>query len=1054
MEVPKFGSFKPKLKAVPADEEPSLAKEKDRPSERNSSHRAEKRHRSKDRHRERDHRLSQNDDHHDKRRHHGVQDDRNRRHISKHERYRSRDVQPELKQETRKTQGHSAAITQDEFLESDLFIVDRRGDSKNIEYGSLHRYSVPAYRRTGFGNLIGRPLSSKIDREASNEKEISLMSSALGKRTHQKAARLLSSKYGKSSETRLRFVSAVEPDVKEDGGENEFIALSPFRKRKRGSESPQHDASVDYRSIEGRAKASNKPADADVEVASDSDEAAYHTSDLRARQQNAILSKKAKATPLALDLWLALTEHQSQLIRPGDEASSFTTSERRTLAELRLSILNEAAKHISADKPDRERLLLATIEEGVPLWDKTKLAAKWKETLKECPSSILLWTRYMDFVQYDHSSFQYENCKDAYMRWLQILKTAYESSNGEERTRVCHTQIYALLRFTTFARYAGYDEVATAVWQALLEFHLFSPKQLADDSLEARLQSLEDYWDAETPRLGEEGTLTWAGYVENGSSNAPRRAPAQSPPVNVDPRTPLTSFAQGEAALANMFLLPAATEDDDAITDPFRCIMFDDLRTVVECLSIELPKDGLISAFFHFAGLPPLPRRYADAKNWSLDPHLAIGSDATKMLSRQETTFGLFQDAFQPFNDRHGEGDDGFAKFIDRVLECLLQHEKDEDDTLREYYLAFKASTFPKEAPKAAKKLSKTRSTSLRLYNAFALIEAGAGRMDKAMSAWAAALGMLPRLDPNAQHDALLLWHSRFLTQVDSGDEECALKALLNLSDSEKPTTGDAEEKFHHIQHLRLRRHLESSFDQTLLSSKFQYAVLCADLLAWLAYLTSEVASVIALYNARLATLTRSGTPAAVEELQQCKIRLLGLHIDRRRPYKPAAFQHEVTEALRQFPSNSLLLNLNGKIASQDRLRTLVAAQKEPVNTSLIQWAFQITTEIERVEDSAAGGATPHSVRSTFTSALLGVGSGAKHSVGIWKAWLAFELRNGDKRRARNVFLDGLRALPGVKEWAVEGMRAGLMEEGEMRRVWEGTLARGLRVRVGIEEFV
>lgn len=1053
MEVPKFGSFKPKSKAASAEKESLLVKEKERSSERSSAHRVEKRHRSKDRHRERDHRLRQKDEYHQKRQHDDGRDDRDRKYISKHERYRTRDVDPELKQESRRTHEHSAAIAQDEFLESDHFIVDRRGDLKNVEYGSLHRYSVPAYRRTGYGHLIGRPMSSKIDREASNEKEISLMSSALGKRTHQKASRLLSSKYGKNSETRLRFVSAAEPDVK-DGEESEFIALPSSRKRKRGSESPQHDAGVDYRSIEGKAKASNEPADADVEVASDSDEAAYHTSDLRARQQNAVLSKEAKATPLALDPWLALAEHQSQLIRPGDEASSFTTSERRTLAELRLSILNEAAKHISAGKPDRERLLLATIEEGAPLWDKTKLSAKWKEVLKECPSSILLWTRYMDFVQYDHSSFRYENCKDAYMRWLQILKTAYESSNGEERARVCQTQIYALLRLTTFVRYAGYDELATAIWQALLEFHFFSPKQLTDDSLEARLQSLEDYWDVETPRLGEEGTLTWNGYVETGSSNAPRRALAQSPAVNIDPRAPLMSFAQGEAALANVFLLPAATEDDDAIADPFRCIMFDDLRAVVECLSIELPKDGLISAFLHFAGLPPSPRGYADAKDWSLDPHLAIDSDGIKMRSRQETTFGLFQGAFQPFHDRHGEANDCFAEFIDRVLESLLQREEDEDDTFGEYYLAFKASMFPKEAPKAAKKLLKTRSTSLRLYNAFALIEAGADRADKAMGVWTAALGMLPRLDQNAQDDALLLWHSRFLTQANSGDEEGALKALFSLSDSGKPTTGDADEVFHRIQHLRLRRHLESSFDQTLLSSKFHYAVLCADLLAWLVYLTSDIASAIALYNSRLATLTRSGTPAAVEELQQCKIRLLDLHIDRRRPYKPAAFQNEVTKALRQFPNNSLSLKPNGKIASLDRLRTLVAEQKEPSNPTLMQWAFKITTEIERVEDGAAGGATPHSVRSAFTSALLGVGSGAKHSVGMWKAWLAFELRNGDKTRARNVFLDGLRALPGVMGWAVEGMRAGLMEEGELRRVWEGILARGLRVRVGIEEFV
>lgn len=1058
MEVPKFGSFKPKKKASLVEDQTSSVKEKETSSRRSTSHRVDKSRHSGDRD---SHHHSHRDHHKEKQRHHYQNEDhhiRNRDSGPRNERQRTKDaaIVISLKQERETADEQSVATIQHELEESSLFIVDRRGDSKNVEFGSLHRYSVPAYRRTGYGNLIGRPVSSKIDRETSNEKEVFLVDAASGKRTHQKAGRLLSSKYGKNSETRLKFVSAVGPDV-QDGEETDFIELSSLRKRKRGSESPEVNAGVDYRSIEGKAKTSNKPADEDVKYASDSDGVEHRSLDLRARQESAILSKKAKTSPLVLDSWLELAKHQSQLIRPGTDPAVFTTSERGTLAELRLSILNEAGRQISAGKPGREQLLLSIIEEGAPLWDKMKLAAKWKEILKECPSSMLLWTRYMDFVQYDISSFQYEMCKEAYLMWLQVLKSAHETSSGDERERVSKTQIYALLRYTIFIRDAGYDELATSIWQVLLELHFLAPKETERSSLEARLESLEDYWDMETPRIGEEGTMTWAGFHDSGPSNATTRPSAKQPEASIDSRTPFASFAREEATIAKTFLLPASTEDEDAILDPFRCIMFDDLRMVVELLSMDLPKHGLIDAFIHFSGLPPLLRGDVAAPAWSQDPHLAVGAGSIKMRAQRQTTFDLFESAIQPFSEQHAATDGRFVTFVDNVLGSLMQVVPDEYDAMREYFLAFKAKMFPNEASKAAKKLLKSRPTSLRLYNAFALIEAQAGRSDKAMGVWTAALGILPKLDVVAQDDAVLLWHSRMLAQVYQDDETSALQVLLTIYHSGKPSgTGD-EQNPTHIAQLRLRRELEAGFDRMLLSGKTSHAVLYADLLAWLTYLTQDITNAISSYNLHITSLTRSGTLAAMEELQQCKARLLTLHINRQRPYKPATFQHEITHALQQFPSNSVLLELHSRIASQDRLRSLVTEQKRSSTSeiSVVEWRFRLAAEIERVGDISTGGGTVNTVRATFPKALMTSGSGVAHSVALWEAWSNFELgRGNDRKRARNVFLDGLRALPGVKRWAVRGMSEELLEEGEMRRIWEGMVERGLRIRVGVEDVL
>lgn len=1052
MEVPKFGSFKPKAKVVAVA---SIKREEEEqpPSKRSSPHRVEKSPHLTDceRHRHQHRRGHHRQDHHNRPRQHDDQNHAAGSGTLRQKHHTARDAEFGLKPEQHESREREISIAADELEESNLFIIDRRGDSKNLEYGSIHRYSVPTYHRTGYGNLIGYPLSSKIDREASSEKEVRLISSLPGKRAHQKISRLLSSKYGRNSETRLKFVSAAGQDV---GGEgNDFIQLSSTRNCKRAPTSIEPDGGVDYRSIEGKAKASNNPADVDVEYASDSDNTEQNNLDLRARQESAILSKRAKANPSALEPWLALADHQSQLVRPGINASLLPASERRTLAELRLSILNEAGKTISRDKPGRERLLLAMLEEGTPLWDKTKLMLKWKDALAECPTSIFLWSRYMNFVQYDHSSFQYETCKEAYMQWLKVLKTAYESSDGGARDQISQTQVHALLRFTTFIRDAGYDELATAIWQALIEFHWFMATDLIGSSLEARLNSLEDYWDIEAPRVGEEGTRSWAGFHVDGPSKTSRRRPAQFSAPNILPCTPFRSFAHEEASLAGLFLLPASTEDDDAITDPFRCIVFEDLRAILECLGMELPKRALLSAFLHYAGLPPVPSEYyKGAAAWSVDPHLASGSDAIELHSRRESTFSLFESAFQDFHFGHS-ANDTFPRFVDRILFQFCKVEGDEECALREYFLAFKARVFPKEATSEAKRLLKGSPTSLRLYNAYALAEAHANRGEKATSVWDAALGMFPRLEPHEQDNAVLLWHSRLIVQIMQGDEAHALRALLSISSSVQPL---AEENSNHIIQLRLRRNFESGFDRMLLSGKFYRAVLFAELLAWLTYLTQDVMSAISSYNHHIASLSRSNAPGAVEAISQGKARMMMVHLERQRPYKPSTFQDEVADALERFPSNSVLLELQFRLGTQDRLRTLMSEQKRSAErkVSVVEWSFKFHGEIERASDAVAGGGTINTVRATAAKALMTSGTDSAHSVALWKAWLNFEVQRGNMRMVKNVFLDGLRALPGVKEWAVLGMCTGCMEEAEMRRVWEGLVEKGLRLRVGVEEFL
>ncbi|SMR46108.1 unnamed protein product [Zymoseptoria tritici ST99CH_3D1] len=1057
--VPKFGSFKPKTKS----ESKQDSKPDSRSSGRSSHHKAKER--------------SLPDDGRTRRREH---DDSHGRQTSSLDKKHAEALwEPERKHQKLTDAPRAAEL--DEFEESTQFIVDRRGDAKNAVYGSLHRYNIPAYHRTGYGNVIGG-LSSKIDREASDGKEVSLVSS-LKPRVRSNSSRVLSSKYGKDSETKLRFITA-QSDQADDRPGSDFIEITRAKRREHDYDgADDQSGSVDYRSIDGKAKANDPSIDDDLEVV-DSDDNASTDLELRTRQESAVLSKKAKANPKSLEAWLALAEHQSKLVRPGIDVSSLTSSERRTLADLRLSIFNEASKHISPGTAGRESLLSAMVDEGRLVWDNAKLASKWKEALVEQNSSVLLWAKYLNFVQDSQSNFRYETCKHAYVECLNILHRACESANDASRPEISRIQIYLLLRFTVFVRGAGYDELAIAIWQALIEMHFFAPSSLSSAGVSERLSSLEEFWESEVARVGEENSLGWAKYHDSGEGT-----PRESQPAVKDKTVlcnSLQNFADEENTLGSAFLLPASTYDDDAVTDPFRCVMFSDIREVIEPLSnTKIQSWSIVESFFHFMRLPAISLQsiHLDACEWQRDSHLATSPGENSSFAatpqpercllpcRREMTAILFEDGFdalksdleqQPMRDTK-------LRFLDRVLESLgsvSTLNTPNGELLAEYYIAFKATLLPTETAKAAKRILKQRPSSMRLYNAYALAE-GRSQMAKALEIWSAALSLQRRIESNQHHDLIYLWHSRFICQVKSGDERGALQLLLDTANGNKECIGVEDQSDHasefSTRQLRLLRRIEEDLDRLYLLGRFEHAVLCADLLAWISYLTTEnnTDRPLHIYSKYSAKFARDKGSIAIEQLHQCKVRLIQTHLERHRPHKPSVLQQELEDSLELFPDNSVLLELHARIATQDRIRALVREQKATSSISsfsVVQWAFKIGEEIRRSAHETSGS-TSNTVRAAFSNALLRNDSTVSHSPALWLAWSRYEFASAgtNMQRARSVFLDGLRYLPWMKSWAIQGMKLfgdGTLSQSEMKQLYELLHERGLRVRVDVEKLL
>jgi hypothetical protein len=951
-----------------------------------------------------------------------------------------------------------SSVNRDEFEESDVFIVDRRGDKKSIEFGRLHRYSVPAYQRTGAGKVIGAGTSERIDRVESTDGAIVMRSMQF---ESQKSARPLLEVRNLEKSLRLLkpagSINVTTPSKQATGHgttsrtEQDYIELSHSRslKRKRDSNTPD----VDYRSIEGKAKPEIRAADDDVKEVTDSEmDDAEETRSIEIQQKNSELTRKTKEHPTDAQAWLDLGDFQSEVVSPGLQTIPPSAAEKRTVAELRIAVYERATKRIALGSAGQDLLRLRLLQEGSHIWETSKLAQSWVDALKHNQHSIILWTHYLNFLQASPTFFTYSKCKEEYIRCLRALGDTSETHEASSDAR-----LYIFLRLTCFIRDAGYSELAFALWQVVIEYHFLRPTDMLNDR-ESTLEVLEDWWESEVPRVGDEGAQGWRSFVA-GHSDRSRRRYQSSQYKTGDGSGSLTGSIREEALLVSKLHLPADSGDEDT-DDPFCFVMFSDMKDIITHM-LDQRTDQCLDAFLCFMGLPMVHSQPRDImKNVTGDPFLhTLWTRGQKSFNNQQRTpFDLFHSNLFP------RLDEDTSLFADRILASLVDSSPQSDE-LAEYYLAFKLHARPSEVVKVAKKLLKTRSTCLRLYNAYALIEAKLGNLERAITTWQTALG---GDFGQSEEQKLLLWHSWTLTLIDCDMDDEAIAVLASIA------TGSVFARAPHAisssQRLRAMQHLQEGIDSMLEAEKLDLAVLYADCISWLVYLTETHSLDAAMprmagLESKIASLKDSGAAsAALELLHQCKARIYDWHIQRRRSYKPHEVRHMLQKSLQLFPENSLLLGVLSRVRGhtkvEDRLReTTATAIKTYSSTGLVATHHKLLDEIERHHNETV---TSHLVRSMFMSSLITTDADLKQSPLLWSLWLNFELslehtqtmqaqnRTRATSRAAKVLYEGMRCMPWHKEWAVTSMSA-LLDVGpleDLSAVLDVMAEREMRFRV------
>jgi hypothetical protein len=751
----------------------------------------------------------------------------------------------------------------DEFVGD--YVVDRKGDEKNLVYGSIHRYSVPPFHRFGAGNVLGAPPDTKVDRDYGDEKGIVLSNWREGKSGFREKY-----VFSKIERERPRLLK-IRPQVEREGQrgvEADFVPLQGPRGKKRkrsgdgdGDSSDSDRDEKDYRSIYGKAKAKDQPPDEELEYATESDSSGSDARrtmkvDSSTRQKNIELSRKVEESPHDVEAWIALIDHQDALLRGHDDRHRVTNAELRSTADIKISMYEKALGKARSLK-DRERLLLGFMKEGEKIWEVKYQAERWEQISKDNIDSLFLWTSYLNFKQTTFSLFRHEAIKEVFVERVNALSKDVLVSGTGDTSSLYQQLIYLLLRFTLFLRESGYSELAVSIWQSLLEMNFFPPN-LPLSQAEA-MKKFGAFWESEVPRIGEDGALGWRHFVENEDvSEAPDALVDEADDV-VDNTDLFKTWAAAERLRMMGSRTPARAMDEVAEDDPFRVILFSD----VESFLIHLPPQSqdlrslLLDGFLLFCRLPAVVD-LEDAKkwpgdafingyllendiNWIRDAYLPATREQSEdsdlvvslnvpisniSMSSEELFGSSVWPGRQPWKVKYTGDDNGpvFYRWVRNTLKQLTENYFTED--FAEYYLAFEFLNEPASIKKISKSLLKQHPTSLRLYNSYALIEWSRGNKDVARGVFTAALNLRRSLSETKwDRESIVLWRSWIWACLTEQDNNAAIQHLLSIADG----TPNADATLSPAALLRAKQHMASHRDYLLSSGTSRSSVAYAE---------------------------------------------------------------------------------------------------------------------------------------------------------------------------------------------------------------------------------
>lgn len=102
---------------------------------------------------------------------------------------------------------------------------------------------------------------------------------------------------------------------------------------------------------------------------------------------------------------------------------------------------------------------------------------------------------------------------------LKVYEECIHSLLGDpDRNKREMNLIQALVQLCRFLDEAGYREKCVALYQSMVEFNLFCPKECSQMSFKQKLDMFEIFWDKELPRFGQANAPGWMNTLSMGNT--------------------------------------------------------------------------------------------------------------------------------------------------------------------------------------------------------------------------------------------------------------------------------------------------------------------------------------------------------------------------------------------------------------------------------------------------------------------------------------------------------------------------------------------------------
>ncbi|XP_061356034.1 uncharacterized protein LOC133300491 isoform X2 [Gastrolobium bilobum] len=370
------------------------------------------------------------------------------------------------------------------------YYIDSHGDRDNLAFGCIYRMDIARYKPYNPLKLSGLHVRGLYwwNQSGSLGERDGDVDALDGKM--RSAGRYWSGKYmALERHKSFKRIRLVAPKLSPVMTQDEFVPLS--------------DVGTSHRAVDS---------DSDSKTSASLEESWEDEMLNKTREFN----KLTREHPHDEKVWLAFAEFQDRVAGMQRQKGA-----RLQTLEKKISILEKAVEL----NPDNEELLLCLLKAYQTRDNSDVLIGRWEKILLQHSGSYKLWREFLHVIQRNFSRFKVSEVRKMYAHAIEALSASCSKHYRQVHQAAADPSspdpvivqlelglVDIFLSLCRFEWQAGYRELATALFQAEIEFSLFCPPLLLTEQSKHRL--FEQFWNSDGARVGEEGALGWSTWLE------------------------------------------------------------------------------------------------------------------------------------------------------------------------------------------------------------------------------------------------------------------------------------------------------------------------------------------------------------------------------------------------------------------------------------------------------------------------------------------------------------------------------------------------------------